>query len=246
MKISDIVINKIDRFKTGYIFTYNDFFIPVDKISALKKVLSRLVESGKIVRLSKGKYYKPKEGITGNLKPDEYQIVKDLLEDDGKIIGYLSGFSAFNKLGLTTQVSNTIQIGTNIDKKLVKRGKYTIRFIRQRNTISKGNIYLLQILDSIRFIKRIPDADINKSYERLIYIIQKLSDEEKEFLVKLAMKYNPATRALTGAIIEPIKGDSYVEGLYKSLRGTTTFNLNISGKILKNRDKWQIRLTYTR
>jgi len=39
--------------KTGYVFTYEDFSLPVDKISALKKALSRLVDSGKIERLSK-------------------------------------------------------------------------------------------------------------------------------------------------------------------------------------------------
>jgi len=55
------------------------------------------------------------------------------------------------------------------------------------------------------------------------------------------MKYNPATLSLTGAILESIKGEVYVEVLYKSLRGTTTFNLNISENILKNKDKWLIR-----
>ncbi len=241
MKISEIVTNKIDRFKTGYVFTYKDFPLPVEKINALKKVLSRLTESGKIVRLSKGRYYKPKEGITGSLKPNEYQVVKDLLEEDGKIIGYLSGINAFNKLGLTTQVSNTIQIGTNIDKKSIKRGKYTIRFIRQKNTITKENITLLQILDSIRFIKKIPYADINKSCERLRNIIQNLSDKEQEYLVKLAIKYNPAARALTGAILESFLDESYVDRLYKSLRGTTFYNLCLLGKTLPNNLKWHIK-----
>ena len=241
MKVSEIVTNKIDRFKVGYVFTYKDFSLPVVKINALKKVLSRLTKSGKIVRMSKGRYYKPKQGITGSLKPDEYQVVKDLLEDNGKIIGYLSGINVFNKLGLTTQVSNTIQIGTYIDKKSRKRGKYTIRFIRQKNTLTNENIPLLQILDSIRFIKRIPDADINESCVRLRNIIKNLSDEEQSYLLKLAMKYNPSTRALTGAILESIKGEAYAEALYNSLRGTTTFNLNISDNILKSKDKWQIR-----
>ncbi len=240
MKTSVIVANKIDRFKTGYVFTYEDFSLPVDKISALKKALSRLVDSGKIERLSKGKYYKPKEGVVGNLKPDENQIVKDLLEDDGKVIGYLSGISAFGKLGLTTQVSNTIRVGTNMDKKSMKRGKYTIRFIRQRNTLTKENIFLLQVLDSIRFIKKIPDANTNTSCERLKKVIQGLSVAEQASMLKLAMKYNPASRALTGAILELTKGETFVAGLYKTLRTTTIFNLNISDKILKNKSKWQI------
>ena len=241
MKIPDLITNKINRLKAGYVFTYDYFSIPVENTNALKKALSRMVESGKIVRLSKGKFYKPKEGIVGNLKPDEYQVVKDLLENDDKTIGYLTGISAYNKLGLTTQVSNTIQIGTNVDKKTIKRGKYTIRFIRQRNKINKDNILLLQILDSARFIKRIPDANINVSCERLKAIIEGLSEKDKNYLLKLTLKYNPATRALIGAILELLKGEEYVVDLKKSLRGTTTFDLGISEKTLKNKNKWQIK-----
>ncbi len=240
MKISDIVKYRIDRFKKGYVFTFDDFSIPVDKISALKKVLSRLVESGKIARLSKGKYYKPKEGIAGFLKPDEYQVVKDLLEEDGKLIGYMTGIISYNKLGLTSQISNTIQVGTNLEKKSIKRGMYNIRFIRQRNTLNKGNIYLLQILDSIRFIKRIPDTTTNDSCKIIMNIIKNLSVEEKEYLCKLVMKYNPATRALLGAIFELLKCETYAASIYKSLRASTTFNLNISENILKNNKKWRI------
>lgn len=36
MKITDIVINRINRFKTEYVFTYSDFDIPVAKSEALK------------------------------------------------------------------------------------------------------------------------------------------------------------------------------------------------------------------
>jgi len=54
------------------------------------------------------------------------------------------------------------------------------------------------------------------------------------------MKYNPATRALAGTILELIKGEAYVEGLYKSLRGSTIFKLNISAQTLNNKNKWRI------
>jgi len=100
MKVSDIVINKINRLKTGYVFTYSDFEEPVKNLSALKMSLNRLVSAGKIVRLSKGQFYKPEISQYGSLRPAEYQIVKDLLEDNKKIIGYLTGISAFNKLGI--------------------------------------------------------------------------------------------------------------------------------------------------
>jgi hypothetical protein len=81
MKVSDLVANKINRLKTGYVFTYDEFDIPVDKVDALKKTLSRLVAAGKVVRLSKGQFYKPGKTEFGLLQPPEYQIVKDLLEE---------------------------------------------------------------------------------------------------------------------------------------------------------------------
>jgi hypothetical protein len=97
------------------------------------------------------------------------------------------------------------------------------------------------ILDSVRFIKRIPDAITNTSCERLKRIIQDLPDDDKDYLLKLAVKYNPATRSLTGAILELNKGEDFVAGLFKTLRMTTIFNLNISEKTLENKSKWQIK-----
>jgi len=240
MKITDIVINRINRFKSGYIFTYNEFHVPVGKVEALKKTLSRLVASGKIIRLSKGQFYKPEITEFGSLRPQEYQVVKDLLESDNKIIGYLTGVYAFNKLGLTTQVSNTIQIGSNFHRKSKKRGRYSIRFILQKNNITRENVHLLQILDSIRFIKRIPDSDITGSCEKLILQIKNLSDSDLLVIVKLALKYNPGTRALAGAIIDKVSGPDITGQLLNSLNPVSVFPFSISEKVLDNKLKWRI------
>jgi hypothetical protein len=232
MKISDIVVNRINRFKAGYIFTYDDFDIPVENKSALKMALNRLVDSGKIIRLSKGRYYKPELSEFGALRPQEYQVVKDLLEEDNKVIGYLTGVSAFNNLGLTSQVSNTIQIGANIHRKPRRRGKYSIRFILQKNTISKENIYLLQILDSIRFITR--------SCELIINLVRKLNASELLTLTRLALKYNPGAKALAGAIIDQVSDPGITGQLLDSLNPVSVFLFNISDKVLDNKLKWRI------
>jgi hypothetical protein len=241
MKITDLVEQRINRFKKGYVFTYDDFDVPVQNMSALKMALNRLVATGKIIRLSKGQFYKPEITQFGALKPTEYEVVKDLLEDNNKITGYITGISIYNKLGLTTQISNTIQIGTNIDKKPMKRGKYKIRFIRQKNTISKDNIFLLQILDSIRFIKKIPDTDPNNAVIRIKEIIRNLSIENKRALIKLALKYNPATRALTGSILEPLMSFNDIRILYDSIKPVTEFKIGIEEYILVNNKKWRIK-----
>lgn len=241
MKVTDTVRDKINRLEAGYVFTYSDFDIQVDKVSALKKVLNQLVESGKISRLSKGRFYKSRKTEFGELKPDAYQVVKDLLEKDGKVTGYLTGYSAYNELGLTTQVSNTIQIGSKVDKKAISRGIYKVKFIRQRNNITKENIPLLRILDSIRNIKEIPDTTVDKACEQIKLLIKELNQNEINSLKKLALNYNASTRALTGAIIETIFNENEEQALFKSLNPATKYVFSISEVTLANKQKWNIQ-----
>jgi hypothetical protein len=240
MKVVDYITSKIERLPRGYVFTYADFTTEVDNKEAVIKALNRMVESGKIAKMSKGKYYKPENTPFGNLQPKQAQVVKDLLEDDGKIIGYLTGYSIYNQLGLTTQVSNTIQIGKNEVRPNFKRERYTISFVRQKNTITKEYIPLLQILDAIRYIKKIPDATIESSCKRLLAILENLSDKDQSTLVRLALKYPPATKAILGALLDELQQNSLTEQLYKSLNPITKYKLNGVGKALSTIEKWNI------
>ena len=205
MKVSEYIALTIDRLPKGYIFTYSDFNTEVTQKEAVIKALNRMVASGKIAKLSKGKYYKPENTPFGNLQPNQAQVLKDLLEENGKITGYLTGYSIYNQLGLTTQVSNTVQIGKNQVRPTFKRERYTIAFVKQKNIITKDNIPLLQVLDAIRYIKKIPDANIDASCKRFLAIIKDFEDKEIKRLVRLALIYPPATRALLGALLEQLQ-----------------------------------------
>lgn len=240
MKVTDIIADKINRLPLGYVFTYNEFNVEVNKVDALTKALSRMVKEGKIRKLSPGRFYKPRVSDFGVLKPEVYQVVKDLLEQDGKIKGYLTGFSVYNQLGLTTQVSNTIQIGANEPKKSITRGMYKIRFIKQPNKITKENIPLLRILDAVRGIKEIPDANIEDSCKALLNIIKNVRKADRATLIRLAGKYNPATRALAGAFCEISFGSKFANPLLSSLNLSSSYEFGISEKILPNKQKWFI------
>ncbi len=205
MKVSENIAFTIDRLPKGYIFTYSDFKTEVTQKEAVIKALNRMVASGKIAKLSKGKYYKPENTPFGNLQPKQAQVLKDLLEENGKITGYLTGYNIYNQLGLTTQVSNTVQIGKNQVRPNFKRERYTIAFVKQKNIITKDNIPLLQVLDAIRYIKKIPDANIDASCKRFLAIIKDFEDKEIKRLVRLALIYPPATRALLGALLEQLQ-----------------------------------------
>ncbi|WP_313513718.1 DUF6088 family protein [Sphingobacterium sp.] len=172
MKVPDIVLNKVGRLPVGYVFTYKDFNVPVSNKETVIKALNRLVSKGRINKISKGKFYKPEKSVFGELLPAQTQVVKDLLEENGKIGGYLTGLSVFNTFGLTTKVSNTIQIGKNNVRPSFKREGHSIGFIKQLNLINRENIPYLQILDCIKLIKKIPDTNIGRSVTRFFQLFQ--------------------------------------------------------------------------
>jgi hypothetical protein len=220
------------------VFTYADFPAEVDQKQAVIKALNRMVAAGKIAKLSKGRYYKPETTPFGTLQPDRSQVVKDLLEENGKTVGYLTGYSIYNSLGLTTQLSNVIQIGKNVVRPTFKRGQYTISFIKQNNIITKENIPLLQILDAIRYIQKIPDTTVGKSGKRFIAILKDLSDTEKSTLVRLALKYPPSARALLGTLLDTIQADGISKPLYNSLNPITKYKLPGLKVAFPEADKW--------
>jgi len=239
LKTTDYIAYIIDRFPKGFVFTYADFNSEVSQKQALIKALNRMVISGKIAKLSKGKYYKPETTPFGDLLPNQKQVVKDLLEEKGKINGYPTGYSIYNELGLTTQVSNTIQIGKNEIRPSFKRDRYTIDFIKQKNNITKDNIPLLQILDAIRNIKKIPDTTITNSCIRFIAILRQLKEKDLLLIMRLAHKYPPATRALLGAMLDELKSTK-TETLFNTLNPITKYKLAGAFSVLSTAEKWNI------
>lgn len=240
MKTTDIIENKISSLPEGFVFAYSDIVYDETKKEAAIKALNRMVSSGKLGKLVKGKFYKPEVSIFGELQPEQAQVIKDLLESNGKVTGYLTGFSIYSQLGLTTQISNVIQIGRNDIRPMLTRGRYTISFVKQKNVITKSNIPLLQILDSIRYIKKIPDTSLISAVKRLQAIIKQISPKDKQNMVELAMKYPPATRAILGFILDMSEDESMAKPLRKSLNPITTYKQGIT-KQWPTAEKWNIR-----
>lgn len=241
MTTTQFIASRIEKLPAGQIFSYTDFLKEPSQREAVIKALNRMVEAGKLAKLSKGKYYKAEQTIFGTLEPDQYQVVKDLLEDNGKVTGYLTGYSIYNKLGLTTQISNIIQIGKNDVRPQFMRGRYTIMFVRQKNVITKDNITLLQILDAIRYIKKIPDATLLSSVERLLSIIKELTVDNRKRMVGLSIKYPAGTRALLGAMFENLGNDELAAKLLDTLNPVTVYKMSGISKIIPMATKWNIK-----
>ena len=237
MNTTKSLASRLDRLPKGYVFTFTDFLKEMGQKEALIKALNRMAVSGKIAKLSRGKFYKPEQSPFGELPPPQNQAVKDLLERRGKVEGYLTGLSIYPELGLSTQVSNTIQIGKNETRPAFKRGRYTISFIKQKNTITKENIPLLQLLDALRYIKKIPDTSAADACQRLLVSIKNQPSPAQSNLARLALKYPPATRALLGAMLDRLK-TANTEKLKRSLNPISRYKIPGASTVLPNAEEW--------
>ena len=241
MKATEEIRLKIGRLAKGYVFTYCDFYTEVHGKESVIKALNRMAHNGEINKLSKGKFYKPESSRFGLLEPPHQQVVKDLLEKDSKLIGYLTGLSIYNQLSLTSQNSHIIEIGRNSPKSSLSRGVFKVKFVLQKNKITKTNIYHLQLLDSLKNLKLIPDTTNQDAIKRMKSLIKDLDKQAQSLLVSLSLKYSPATRALLGSILEDLKFDgSELAKLKASLNEVTTYkNYNIES-VIKSSPNWGI------
>ncbi len=241
MKTTGYIKTKLSKIPQGYIFTTANFANPEIKRASMVKALNRMAGDGTIVKFAKGKFYKPEKTVFGNLGPSQEEVVKDLLKKNGKAVGYITGVRIFNYLGLTTQLSNVVEIARNDISPSLVRNRVKINFIRQKTPIKKSDIKLLQILDAIRYIKKIPDTSIKASCIRFKDIFTKLTSNESKKIVALALNYPPATRALVGALFEELDRKELIDPLAKSLNVLTNYRLTGADIVFSCARNWNIK-----
>ena len=201
------------------------------------KVLERMVKKGELKRAEKGLYYIPKKSIFGELPLTIKDFIQKYLYLGDKRIGYITGVKLFNRYGLTTQLSNSIEIATNTRKNPREFDGIKIKFTLNKAPITEENVKYLEILDILKNLKNIPDSNIEESYILMKRVILSLAYEEILILLELAEKYyTVVVLALLGSMIEE-ENILKAEELKKKLNKTTTFKLNLN---LKNGKEWRI------
>ena len=68
-RIVDIVVSRVNKMRTGYIFTSSDFTDIVKDPAVLSRTLRSLVQAGKIRKIGKGRFDKPKQTMLGVMPP---------------------------------------------------------------------------------------------------------------------------------------------------------------------------------
>jgi hypothetical protein len=203
MSIQAEVRDQISQTLAGTVFGYDALPAYKGAPGAVVKAVSRLIQAGELQRLMKGQFYKPKKGILGDVPLKDTEKLRPLLYKGGRRVGYITGAGLYNRLGLTSQVPGVLTLAREKAGKDQQLGTFSVRVVQARAPVKDKNIPLLELLDALKDIRRIPDTTPDDALRGLALRIDALPDMERRRMVRLAGEYYPpATRALLGMLLQ--------------------------------------------
>lgn len=152
-----------------------DIYIENMSGASIRQNMKKLVEKGAIARYDQGIYFIPKpsrlKGKT-NLAPDVVARYK-YISRRGEIIGYYSGHTFANKLGLSTQVPVKEEMVSNNMAAIVREVEvggrsYIVR--KSSVVIDSENYKVLQLLDILKDFENYCDDEISAKGILIDYI----------------------------------------------------------------------------
>lgn len=159
--------------------------------TAVKKAvnvnMTRLEKTGCIARVAKGVYCRRIKTAFGYYTPDrETLFCRQLLFDMDGVIGYETGLSALNRIGLVSQMPNHRCIATNLYTKKVP-SDICIEIRKPSTYVNGTNYRYLQLLDVVQNLDSAP-VDAAKPAEVIRGVARELN-LNTDMLILAARKY---------------------------------------------------------
>jgi hypothetical protein len=205
--------------------------------TAIAQALSRLTRQGAIQRLSKGLYYRPRQTIFGQSKPNLTQL-HSLGDQKAEI--FPAGNAAANFLGFTTQNAARIEVATNrpsLPRLIV--GEETIIHTRRPQSWKGLTAKDAALLDFLRHGGKNSEFSPEETVDKLLGHFQEKGQFER--LTKVAESEPPRVRAILGAIGQQIGSPKApLSSLKESLNPLSRFDFgNLIA--LKYAKQWQAK-----
>lgn len=240
MNLSTQLREQIEKIPEGKSFGYADLRISKSNYQSAAKVLERMQKKGTIKKVSKGLFYKPKQTVFGDLKPDYDQLLRPYLFENGKRIAYITGTYLYNQLGLTTQLAFRIKIASRKKRISINRSGLKADAVKSYAEVTDKNYMILGFLDAMKDIRTIPDSNVKDSVKILSAKIGVMSEKEIAEISKYALLYPPRVRALLGAILEDKDKPFNYRLLKESLNPLTKIKIGLSDNDLPTIKNWNI------
>ena len=136
--------------------------------NCVKVTINNLVKKNLVRRYTKGVYYLPKESEIGELHPSFEEVIEKKYLKKGKdCIGFFTGILLLNNMGLTNQVSNRVEICTNVEtniKRIVNISNSEVILRKPLIEITNKNIYYLQFIELFRICDLFDLLENDKKY----------------------------------------------------------------------------------
>jgi hypothetical protein len=230
---------QLDQLPSGALVGYADFVQEPTQFAAVAAALSRLSKAGEITRFAKGQYYRPHSSRFGTIPPSDQAVLAAVGATTGQLIPYATGMSVYNRLGLTTQVPAVVTLASTRRRRNLPR---RLRTVVRPALEQVSDIPLLQWLEVLRDIRRIPDTSPDRVVTRVAKELHHLDPSARCRLTELACQQAPPrARALLGALLENLTDSTGAARLRQTLNALTIYRLGISAQALPNRDTWHIR-----
>ena len=91
MSIAATVNQAIDKIPPGRVFGYEVLPQYLNTSDAVIRAVGRRVEKRQLQRIAKGLFYRPKEGILGEVPVSDGERLRSLLFKSGRRVGYITG-----------------------------------------------------------------------------------------------------------------------------------------------------------
>lgn len=180
--------------------------LPITDVKKAVNVnLARLEKCGRITRIKKGMYCHRVKTAFGYYTPNKEDLFyRQLLYDGDEIIGYETGLSLLNRLGLVSQMPKRRCVATNRYGKRVPGG-IQIEIRKPVRKVDHTNYRYLQMLDAIRESENAP-VDAERPEARIREMAEQLQ-LDLNLLIFFARKYYHSKTLLK--TIDIMLGDIY-------------------------------------
>ena len=174
------------------------FGIGMDSAKKVTNVnMKRLADRGELSRVLKGVYSIVKDTSFGKVTPRPDDILSSILLNDGEgVIGYITGPTLLNRIGLCSLIPGDRHIATNRHRLRMPENT-RIRVYKPIMTVNDENAPYLQALEAFMAMEQYP-IDTEKPYEALrAMLLNNNIDNEKLILIA---RHNCGHKTLLQAI----------------------------------------------
>ena len=161
-----------ENYKEGEPIFTEDICIEGMSKANLNQQLKGLADKGLIARYDKGIYYLPRDTrLKSAAGPTADEVAKrKYVERGNSVMGYYSGATFANQIGVSLQVPSKVEIVSNNASAIVREiplGKQRFLVRSTRVPVTKENAPVLQLLDLLRNLDSYLDDDYDSARDKV-------------------------------------------------------------------------------